>query len=71
MKSFLNLSLVELCHLWSTYNRLGIRIRPRGKIFIDYTRYYHFLNAGGYRRINFLRYVALLARFRMMHYDSK
>lgn len=71
MKSFLNLSIEELCHLWSTYNNIGVRIKPRGKIFIDYVRYFYFLNAGGYRRINYLRYIALLVKFRMMHYGRR
>ena len=70
MKSFLNMSIEEVCHLWATCNRLGIRPRPRGKIFIDYVRFFYYLNAGGYRRINFLRYIALLAKFRMMHYGK-
>ena len=71
MKSFLNISLEELCHLWSTYNNIGVRIKPRGKIFIDYVRYFYFLNSGGWHRINFLKYIALLVNFRMMHYGRK
>ena len=68
MKSFLNIDFDELCHLWGTYNTINVHVRPTGKIHIDYIRYFYYLNPGGYRRINFLRYIALLVKFRMMHY---
>lgn len=70
IKKFLMIDLDELCAIWTRRNHLGVKIKPNGKIKVDYVRFNRYLSRGRHR-INWFRYVILLMRFRMMHYGDK
>ena len=69
IKQYLMIDLDEMCRIWTRRNHLGVKIRPNGKIKVDYIRFHRYLSRGR-KKINWFRYILLLMKFRMINYGE-